>query len=112
MKLPRWIWLLPLGVLLLIVAANGVRLGMQRAALDEGTVIAFYADQYLQDHARLDAPGEAALTDCVAVPGTDPGIWIVVRCQARGQSDSFDYYIRSDGALAFTGRERDARPEA
>ncbi|MDJ0995482.1 MAG: hypothetical protein QNI90_18030 [Dinoroseobacter sp.] len=112
MKWPRWIWFLPLGIILLIVAANGVRLGMQRAALDEGAVIAFYANQYLQDHARLETPGQAALTDCIAVPGDDPGIWIVVRCQPSGQPDSFDYYIRRDGALAFTGRDRAARPEA
>lgn len=112
MKWPRWIWFLPLGIVALIVAANGVRLGMQRAAVDEGSVIAFYADQYLRDHARMEGAGQAERTDCAGVPGRDPGIWLVVRCRPRDGDESWDYYIRRDGALAFTGRDRAARPEA
>jgi hypothetical protein len=111
MRMPRWIWFLPIGIVALIVAANGIRLGAQRAALDESTVIDFYAAQYMADHARLEGDGTAALTDCAAVPGSDPGIWVVVRCVPSGGSDSWDYYVKRDGALGFTGRDRDARPE-
>lgn len=112
MKWPRWIWFLPVGILVLIIAANGIRLGMRQANLDEGTVIAYYAEQYLQDHARLQAEGAPELTDCIAVPGTDPGIWLVVRCSPSSSNESWDYYIRRDGGLAFTGRDRAAQPEA
>lgn len=111
MALPRWLWFLPLGILVLILAANGVRLGMQRAALDESTVIDHYAGQYLKDHARMKGQGTASLTDCAAVPGQDPGIWLVVRCQPQQSDEGWDYYIRRDGALAFTGRDLAERPE-
>lgn len=79
MAWPRWLWFLPLGIIVLILAANGVRLGMQRAALDETAVINHYAAQYLADHARLEGEGTAVLTDCAAVPGRDPGVWLVDR---------------------------------
>lgn len=111
MAWPRWLWFLPLGIVVLILAANGVRLGTQRAALDETTVINHYAAQYLEDHARLDGAGTAKLTDCAAVPGQDPGVWLVVRCQPPGAENAWDYYIRRDGGLAFTGRDRAVRPE-
>ncbi|TNY46623.1 hypothetical protein FGC33_03990, partial [Streptococcus pyogenes] len=62
MAWPRWLWFLPLGIIVLILAANGVRLGMQRAALDETAVINHYAAQYLADHARLEGEGTAVLT--------------------------------------------------
>ncbi|WP_425090639.1 hypothetical protein [Tropicimonas sp. S265A] len=103
---------MPVGILVLIVAANGIRLGLRQANLDESAVISFYAERYLQDHARLEAAGTAALTDCAAVPGSDPGVWVVVRCSPEGGDSSWDYYIRRDGSLAFTGRDRAARPEA
>jgi hypothetical protein len=102
---------MPLGIIVLILAANGVRLGMQRAALDESAVITHYAGQYLKDHARMQGPGTAALTDCAGIPGQDPGIWLVVRCRPDGSDVGWDYYIRKDGALAFTGRDRAGRPE-
>ncbi|WP_424974010.1 hypothetical protein [Dinoroseobacter sp. S124A] len=111
MAWPRWLWFLPLGIIVLILAANGVRLGSQRAALDESAVIDHYAAQYLKDHAALDGTGSADLTDCAAVPGTDPGIWVVVRCRPEGAAQGWDYYVRRDGGLAFTGRDRDQRPE-
>jgi hypothetical protein len=101
--MPRWVWFLPLGVLLLVVAYNGVKLGMIRANVTETAVIDHFAAQYLDDHARAIGPG-AALTDCLAVPGTVSGVWLEVRCTPP-EGAAFLYGVRRDGALIYAARD-------
>ena len=107
--MPRWLWFLPLGFLILIVAYNGIKLGIARANVTEGKVIDYYAQQYLEDHKRIIGT-EAALTDCVAIPSDTPPVWIEVRCSPADGSASFLYGVRRDGGLSYAARDQ-AAPE-
>ena len=109
MKMPRWLLFAPFVCLVAIFAINGARLGFQQANVTETDVINFYANRYLSDHQRDAGPG-AALTDCVAVPGTKPRVWIEVRCTPP-DGPAFIYGARRDGQLVYAGRDG-AGPEA
>ena len=106
----RWKWFFPIGLIFAVVAFNGVRLGMERASVTESAVIEFYSARYLEDHTRLIGDG-AALTDCVAVPGVRPGVWIEVRCTPPDGSEAFIYGAARSGAQLYAGRDGEA-PEA
>lgn len=101
--MPRWFWFAPLAILVLVFGYNGLKLGMIRANVTETAVIDHFAAQYLDDHARMIGPG-AALTDCVAVPGYDPGVWLELRCTPP-EGAAFLYGVRRDGALIYAARD-------
>ena len=106
--MPRWMWFVPLGIVGLLVAYNGVKLGLIRAGVTETAVIEHFAAQYLRDHARLVGPG-AAPTDCLAVPGDHAGVWLEVRCTPP-EGAAFLYGVRRDGAMIYAARDG-AAPE-
>ncbi|MGB1035498.1 MAG: hypothetical protein ACPG7W_03725 [Paracoccaceae bacterium] len=70
--------------------ALGLMQGARAMALTEGDVIERVAAQYL----RAAGP-DARRTDCVAVPGQAPDVWIVVRC---GTDAPMVVYINHRGA--------------
>jgi len=110
MTMPRWLWFLPVGLLTLVVAYTGVKLGIERAHVTESDVITYYADQYLADHAQVIGAG-ATLTDCVGLPGTVGQVWVEVRCTPPGGEAAFLYGAARSGALLYAAREN-KEPEA
>jgi len=108
--MPRWKWFLPFGILMAVLAYNGVKLGIERAGVTESDVINFYAERYLEDHRRIIG-SEAALTDCIAVPGGETGVWIEVRCQPQGGEPAFLYGANRAGAQVYAARDGEV-PEA
>ncbi len=102
--MPRWLWIGPIGLLVLLVAVFGVRLGFERAAITETVVIKFYAERYLVDHRQVLGT-EGQLTDCIAVPGETGGVWIEVRCSPQDGSPDFVYGADRKGAQVYAGRD-------
>lgn len=78
--MPRWLWWVPLGVIVTLMALYFFRLGWIAANLTETDVITAYAQQYLEDRARDGTGDGAAISDCFAYPGEDAGIWLHVLC--------------------------------
>lgn len=88
--MPRWIWLTPLSLLVLIGAAQGFRLGWIAAHLTESEAIAAYADRYVRTAGAGAAPG-----DCVARPGGS--VWLVITC--RNGDRGWEYRVNRFGGL-------------
>ncbi|MEM6727250.1 MAG: hypothetical protein AAF618_02005 [Pseudomonadota bacterium] len=105
----RWIWFLPFGILVLIAGYTGLKLGIERAAVNEGAVLEYYAAQYLEDHARVIGEG-AQVTDCVGVPGDIGQVWIEVRCSPPSGAPDFLYGVNRGGGLIYAARD-EAAPE-
>ncbi|WP_299670856.1 hypothetical protein [uncultured Roseobacter sp.] len=90
--MPRWLWFAPLALLVAAAAVGAFRWGWIAATITETDVITTYAQRYL-----TEGGATARLTDCVAVPGIQPGVWIVVRCS--GPEARFDYPVDRFGRL-------------
>jgi len=103
-------WFAPFGVLVLIAGYTGLKLGIERGAVTESTVIEYYANQYLTDHATTIGPG-AELSDCSAVPGTLGRVWIELRCIPQSGDPAFLYGVNRGGGLEYAARAGEA-PEA
>ncbi|MEO0665057.1 MAG: hypothetical protein AAFY97_04910 [Pseudomonadota bacterium] len=101
--IPRWLYFAPLLVLALIVGYTGLKLRIERDAVTEQAVIEYYAKRYLEDHAELIGP-EAAITDCVGVPGEQGRIWVEVRCTPPGGEAAFLYGANRGGGLEYAAR--------
>ena len=101
----RVLWWAPFAVFLVFWAIVGFRYGVKAQDTSETDVINRYAALYLED-----AGEGAALTDCVAYPSTDLGIWLVVSCAAPLRAASVDYYVNRIGGLEYF--ERPAKPSA
>lgn len=101
----RILWWAPFAVFVFFWATVGFRYGVKVLETTETEVINRYATQYL-----VDAGEGAALTDCVAYPSTDLGIWLVVSCAAPLRAASFDYYVNRIGGLEYF--EHPAKPSA
>ncbi len=102
----RWLWWMPLGLLILSAAAMGLRLGWIRATITESDVIAKYAQRYVDSHGP-----DARLSDCVGLSGESlpeiwPRIWIMIRCgpPANGQGESYVYYVNRLGGFEYGER--------
>lgn len=92
----RFLWWAPFGALVLFFAVIGFRYGAMALSTTETEVINRYAAQYLED-----AGGSAALTDCVAYPSDDLGIWLVVRCAAPQRAQAYEYFVNRVGGLEY-----------
>ncbi len=79
--------------LALAAAVLGLRSGQGVAALTEGDVIAAWAQRYVDE-----AGGAARVTDCAAVPHTDPAVWMVVVCD--GPAARRVWQVAPDGRAA------------
>ncbi|MEM1352227.1 MAG: hypothetical protein AAGF27_07770 [Pseudomonadota bacterium] len=106
--MPRWVWFLPLGLITVILGLWGFRLGWIYATITETDVIETYAQRYLQNRAGDGTAAGASSTDCVAYPGADRGIWIVVSCgpAPRDLSRHYEYHVNRLGGLEFRGGPR------
>lgn len=102
--MPRWIWFAPLGGLTLILALWAFRLGWIAATITETDVITTYAQKYVVDRAEQSGGDNAAITDCIAYPGAQRGVWIVVSCvpNAREDGQRYTYHVNRFGGLAFS----------
>jgi hypothetical protein len=89
--MPRWFWFVPFGLLTLAGALYAFRLGWIAATITETDVINAYALEYLQT-----AGPDARATDCVARPGAQRGVWLVVSC---GEAPRYDYPVDRFGRL-------------
>ncbi|MBW4707892.1 hypothetical protein KX928_08850 [Roseobacter sp. YSTF-M11] len=96
----RWLWWAPLVLLITGLAVWGFRLGWIAATITETDVITTYAKRYLE----AAGPG-AALSDCVAYPGRDRGVWLVVRCgpDPSGSGGRYEYHVNRLGGLVASG---------
>ncbi len=98
--MPRWIWWAPLAVFLLWWGWLGFRWGWIAATTTETDVINAYADRYLEDRARDGTGAGARITDCVAYPGTERGIWLHVVCGPAGDpSRRYEYEVNRLGGF-------------
>ncbi len=90
---PRWLWVAPLGLIVLMAGYAGVRLGETRANLTATEVIATYAARYV-------AETGGQLTDCLAVPADADGLWLEVICEGAARRvyavDRFGRHVRTD----------------
>ncbi|MFW2541722.1 hypothetical protein ACN2XU_03690 [Primorskyibacter sp. 2E107] len=105
--MPRWLWFLPLGLIVLLGALQAFRLGWIAANMTQTAAIEAYA-------ARFGVKEGAGLTgwNCVGTPGEDT--WLVVRCGVPGRE--WKYRVNRFGGLTGIvppggGLERE-RPEA
>lgn len=91
--MPRWLWFMPLGALMVALGVWGFRLGWIAATITETDVIDAYTARY------LEAQGpDARATDCSAQPGQDAAVWIIVSCVTRG-AERIDYPVDRMGRL-------------
>jgi hypothetical protein len=109
--MPRWVWWAPLAVFLLWWAWLGFRWGWIAMTTTETDVIEAYAERYLADRARDGSADGAELSDCVAYPGADRGVWLHVVCgPASGDpARTYDYRVNRLGGLVPGGMPRSAR---
>ncbi len=97
--MPRWLWWAPVGVLITVFALIGLRLGWIAATITETDVINRFAELYVQTQG-----GDAALRDCAAISGRDPGIWIVVRCTPQGTDETYEYHVNRLGGFEYSAQ--------
>ena len=88
--MPRWIWFLPVGILLLVAALLGYRQGWLMANMTETAAIQMMAARYVEE-----AGEEARPSDCWAQPGE--AVWLVVRCERDGAR--WEYHVNRFGGL-------------
>ena len=90
--MPRWVWFAPLGLLVVLLALWGFRLGWIVATISETDVIEKWTARYLAEIPQ----GRA--TDCTGQPGTAPPVWILVSCVAPS-GERYDFPVDRLGRL-------------
>jgi hypothetical protein len=88
--MPRWLWWMPVGMLVLCAALLGYRQGWLAANMTETAAIEMMAGRYI-----AEAGAEARPFDCWAQPGE--GVWLVVRCERDGAR--WEYHVNRFGGL-------------
>ncbi|SDY07905.1 hypothetical protein [Citreimonas salinaria] len=102
--MPRWVWFLPLALIVSLAALQAFRLGWLAANLTEGDAILAYVERYV----ALAGP-QARAADCVAVPGQGGWVWITVICAPPdGPGWRFDVN-RLGGLVGMTGPDEAPR---
>ncbi|MFK7743446.1 MAG: hypothetical protein AB8B47_00220 [Roseobacter sp.] len=91
--MPRWVWFAPFGLLVVVLAAWGFRLGWIAATISETDVIEGYTVRYLETFGAV-----ARATDCVGRPGESDAVWIVVTCAAQ-DGQRIEYPVDRFGRL-------------
>ncbi|MCC1492287.1 hypothetical protein [Cognatishimia sp. F0-27] len=99
--MPRWVWWTPVALLVVATALLGFRWGWIAATITETDVINAYAQRYLEDRARDGTGAGASVGDCVAYPGEERGVWLVVSCgpTPRDLSRHYAYYVNGIGQM-------------
>ncbi|TMM54961.1 hypothetical protein [Sulfitobacter sabulilitoris] len=82
--------------LVVLAAGAGLYFGLQHARLDESDVIEAVVGRYVRETG-------GARTDCVAVPGDEPDVWLVVNCGTAARISR--YKVGHDGQLIAQGTE-------
>jgi hypothetical protein len=118
--MPRWLWWAPLGLLTLWAAVHFFRMGWIALRMTETDVINSFATRYLESRHRDGTAAGARATDCVAYPGEDRGIWLVISCGPTPYDPHrhYEYNVNRFGGLEYgsgpgSGRAfpLDMRPE-
>ena len=94
MRLPRWVWWLPLGLISVVIALGAFRMGWIAAHMTETDAINTYTARY------LDTVPEGRATDCHAEPGGASGHWLVVVCEAPDDGGLHLFHVNRFGGLA------------
>lgn len=104
--MPRWVWFLPVGALTAALGLWGFRMGWIASTITETEVIHAYAQRYLAERAAQGAEYTAAITDCVAYPAVQRGVWIVVSCEPGTQNGDvrYTYHVNRFGGLVSKGK--------
>ncbi len=97
--MPRWIWFVPVGILVALAALMGWRYGWVVANVTETQVIDAYAARYLEERHRDGTGATAERQDCRARPVERA--WLVVICgpEPHDPALSYTYYVARDGRL-------------
>lgn len=105
--MPRWVWFMPIGVIVVALGIWGFRLGWIAATISETDVIEGYTARYMEAY-----QGQAKVTDCVGRPGYVEPIWIVVVCDAP-DAKRIEYPVDRLGRLLNVERAKqaDGRPK-
>jgi hypothetical protein len=104
----RSIIFIPFIALTCVAAAFAFRLGWTAANLTETDVIEAQAEQYL-----ISAGPDALPTDCIAFPGQQRGIWIIVRCEMERNAPStvYEYHVNRFGGVEYSGAPKSGGPK-
>ncbi|MGR3272164.1 hypothetical protein [Thalassococcus profundi] len=99
--MPRWLWFVPLALLVALAALVGWHWGWIAANVTETQVIEAYAQRYLADRAAAGTSNGAQRSDCRARPSERA--WLVVICgpQPHDAARHYTYYVARDGRLQF-----------
>lgn len=113
--MPRWIWFLPLGLIVALAALVGWRQGWLVANVTETQVINAYAARYLDDRAAAGTGDGARASDCRARPSPEVGVWLVVICgpDPHDPARHYTYHVTRFGGLReVVGPTKTRRSEA
>ena len=103
--MPRWLWWTPVVLVAVLAATMGLRYGYLAAKITETDVINAYAAHYLAERHKQDGAETAKATDCVAYPGADFMVWIVVSCGPTPHDPArhYEFHVNRLGGLEAWG---------
>ncbi|WP_136441427.1 hypothetical protein [Pacificoceanicola onchidii] len=88
--MPKWLWFLPLGLIVLVGSLMAFRLGWIAANLDETQAIEAYAQRFVTREGKGLEPW-----NCFGEPGE--AVWLLVRCTGEGRT--WTYQVNRFGGL-------------
>lgn len=96
---------MPFLLLTLAVGLFYLRLGWIAATLTEGEVIARYAARYVTTLSENHPDEKASQADCLAVPGDERGVWLVIICGDNpcDRARYFEYHVNRVGGFVHGG---------
>ncbi len=100
----RWLMWTPISLFTIYVAVLGFRFGWLAATLDEGEVIAHYAERYVATMQADFKNSDAQASHCYGLPSDDDGVWMTVVCGLNGCGPSYrEYHVNRIGAFVHGG---------
>lgn len=95
---------MPLLLVILFAALLGLRQGLRSSQTTETDIINAYASRYLEARRDAGTGMGAGLTDCVAYPGQEERIWLIVSCGPSpfDAARHYEYTIGRRGQLLRT----------
>lgn len=101
--MPRWLWWTPLALVAMAGALFSFRMGWIAATTTQMDVINKFAARYLENRLRDGTAEGAKVTDCVAYPGEDRGVWLIISCGPTPPDPvrSYEYHVNRFGNFEY-----------